>query len=79
MKATKVKGVYSDDPNKVPNARFFPTLTYKEVLARGLRVMDSTAISMCMDHSLPVIVFDMHEPGNIRRALLGEDVGTAVR
>ncbi|MBE7559677.1 UMP kinase [bacterium] len=77
-KATKVRGVYSADPVKVPDAQFFPRLTYKEVLERGLRVMDSTAISMCMDHDLPVIVFDMNEPGNIRRALLGEDVGTSV-
>ena len=79
LKATKVRGVFSDDPVTCPNAEFLPNLSYQEVLARGLKVMDSTAISMCMDHSLPVVVFDMREPGNIRRALLGADVGTSVR
>ena len=78
LKATKVDGVFSDDPIKTPDATFFPEISYLDILNRGLKVMDSTAISLCMDNALPIIVFNLQEPGNIRRALLGEPIGTLV-
>src|SRR3954449_8936143 len=73
-----VDGVYSADPRLVPDAVKLPTVTHFEVLNRRLEVMDSTAITFCMDNALPIIVFDVMEPGNIRRALLGEPIGTLV-
>ena len=79
MKATKVDGVYDSDPMTNPDAVKFDELTYIDVLNRGLQVMDSTAISLCMDNNLPIIVFNMHTEGNIERALMGEPVGTIVR
>ncbi len=79
MKATRVDGVYDADPKKHPDAVRFDELTYIEVLNRGLQVMDSTAISLCMDNKLPIIVFNMEVEGNIARALMGESVGTIVR
>lgn len=79
MKATKVDGVYDDDPVTNPHAVRFDELEYIEVLNRGLRVMDNTAISLCMDNRLPIIVFDVKKPGNIERAVNGERVGTLVR
>ncbi|MDI6711850.1 MAG: UMP kinase [Anaerosomatales bacterium] len=79
MKATKVDGVYDDDPVTNPHAVRFDELEYIEVLNRGLRVMDNTAISLCMDNHLPIIVFDVKRPGNIERAVNGERVGTLVR
>lgn len=79
MKATKVDGVYDADPKKFPDAVRFEELSYLDVLSRGLQVMDSTAISLCMDHDLPIIVFNMEVEGNIARALNGEPVGTIVR
>jgi uridylate kinase len=79
MKATKVDGVYDADPKKNPNAVKFDELPYIEVLNRGLKVMDSTAISLCMDNDLPILVFDLDTPGNIERAVRGEHVGTVVR
>ena len=78
MKATKVDGVYDSDPRKNPDAVKFEHLTYIDVLNRGLAVMDSTAISLCMDNSLPIVVFNMLEEGNIARVLAGERVGTVV-
>jgi len=78
MKATKVDGVYSADPAKVANAERFARMTYKDVLSRGLQVMDSTAISLCMDNGLPIIVFDLTRSGNIKRIVLGEAVGSIV-
>ena len=78
LKATKVDGVYDRDPVKYPDATMFNTLTYLEVLNRGLEVMDATAISLCMDNGLPIVVFNLFEHGNLRRLLLGEDVGTVV-
>ncbi|PYM93768.1 MAG: UMP kinase [Candidatus Rokuibacteriota bacterium] len=78
MKATKVDGVYSADPTKVANAERFARMTYKDVLSRGLQVMDSTAISLCMDNGLPIIVFDLTRSGNIKRIVLGEAVGSIV-
>lgn len=79
MKATQVDGVYDSDPKKNPTAVKFDEMTYMDVLSRGLAVMDSTAISLCMDNGLPIVVFNMHTAGNIERALRGESVGTIVR
>jgi uridylate kinase len=79
IKATQVDGVYDADPKKNPGAKRFDQLTYLEVLQRGLKVMDSTAISLCMDNQLPIIVFNLHEPGALRRVVRGEAVGTLVR
>jgi len=78
IKATKVDGVYDADPKENPNATRFEQLTYLEVLQRGLKVMDSTAISLCMDNQLPIIVFNMHEHGALKRVVRGEAVGTLV-
>jgi len=73
-----VDGVYDRDPIREPNARRFDRLTYIEVLQKNLKVMDSTAISMCMDNDLPIIVFNLRKPGNIKRAVMGEAIGTKV-
>jgi uridylate kinase len=78
LKATKVDGVYSADPMKDPSATRYKSLTYLDVLKRNLKVMDSTAISLCMDNDLPIIVFDLGERGNILRVVQGHDVGTTV-
>ena len=78
LKATKVDGIYDSDPKKNPSAVRFDTLTYTEALTRRLEVMDSTAFSLCMDNAMPIIVFDMSDPGNILRAVRGETVGTLV-
>jgi uridylate kinase len=78
FKGTKVKGVYSADPIVHPEAQFFDRLTFLDVLQRRLKVMDSTAISLCMDNKLPILVFSMREPGNVERALRGERLGTLV-
>jgi uridylate kinase len=78
LKATQVDGVYDDDPRKNPDAVKFDQLDYNEVLARGLKVMDATAISLCMDNDLPIVVFDLHTAGNIGRAVRGEKIGTTV-
>ncbi len=79
MKATKVDGVYSADPMVDKAARRFKTIGYLDVIRRQLKVMDSTAISLCRDNNLPIIVFDLNRPGNIKRVVLGEKVGTIVR
>lgn len=79
LKATKVEGVYDVDPKKDKNARKFEELSYIEVLNRGLKIMDATAISLCMDNRLPIIVFDLTREGNIKRVLLGEKIGTIIR
>jgi uridylate kinase len=78
LKATKVDGVYDDDPKKNPAAVKFKQLTYIDVLKKNLKVMDSTAISLCMDNDLPIVVFDMTKRGNVRKAVLGEEIGTVV-
>jgi uridylate kinase len=78
LKGTKVDGVYSADPHIDPNAKRFETIEYLEVLREGYQVMDATAISLCMENKLPIIVFDFQQEGNIRRALLGEPIGTLV-
>ena len=79
LKATNVDGIYDADPKKNPTAKRFETLPYIEVLQRGLKVMDSTAISLCMDNQLPIIVFDLHKHGNLSRVVNGEAVGTLVK
>ena len=79
LKGTKVDGIYDSDPVKNPKARRFDRLTYLEVLQKGLKVMDTTAISLCMDNHLPIIVYDIKRPGNLRRIVLGERVGTLVK
>lgn len=78
FKATKVEGVYDRDPHKDPSAKLFKELSYIEVLNRGLKVMDSTAISLCMDNKMDIYVFNMTTPGNIKRILQGEKIGTRV-
>ena len=78
LKATKVDGVYDADPKKITGAKRFESLPYIEVLQRGLKVMDSTAISLCMDNQLPIVVFDLHAQGNLGRVVSGEAVGTLV-
>ncbi len=78
LKATKVDGIYDKDPVKNPDAKKFGRLTFLEVLQRNLKVMDSTAISLCRDNKLPIIVFDLHTRGNIRRIVQGESIGTLV-
>ncbi len=79
FKATKVDGVYSADPLKDKKARKFSRLTHLDVLKKGLKVMDATAVSLCMDNHLPIVVFDLTRPGNIKKIILGEDIGTIVR
>ncbi len=79
MKATRVDGVYSADPEKDPNATRYSSLSYKQVLSEGLGVMDATAISLCMENRMPIVVFDGTKPGNILRAVNGEPIGTVVQ
>jgi len=79
LKATKVDGVYDSDPMVNRRARKYDELTYLDVLKKQLKVMDATAISLCMDHQIPIIVFNLKKKGNIRRVILGEKVGTKVR
>ena len=78
FKATKVDGVYDSDPHKNPDAKRFESLTYQHVLANELQVMDSTAIALCKDNDIPIVVFNLSVQGNIRRAVMGESVGTVV-
>jgi uridylate kinase len=78
MKGTRVAGIYSADPETDSEATFFENISHREVLEKRLKVMDTTAISLCMDNKLPIIVFDVREPGNMRRVVLGERVGTKV-
>ncbi len=79
LKATKVDGVYSSDPVKDPTARKFSSIGYIDVLNKGLSVMDSTAISLCMDNNLPIIVFNVRGKGNIKKIIQGKKIGTLVR
>jgi uridylate kinase len=78
LKATRVDGIYDADPETMPNAKFFAAISYREVLSQNLKVMDSTAISLCMDNGMPIVVFNMNESGNIKRVVLGERVGSKV-
>ena len=79
MKATKVDGVYDKDPKKHPDAVKFDELSYIDVLNKRLNVMDSTAISLCMDNALPILTFNLHDPANILRAVQGDKIGTLIR
>jgi len=79
LKGTKVDGVYTADPKKDPSAAKFDQLTYIDVLGKGLQVMDATATSLCMDNNLPIIVFDITTPGNVKRVVMGDKIGTIVR
>lgn len=78
LKATKVDGVYDSDPKKNPDAKRYVQVAYQEALAKRLKVMDSTAFSLCMDNRMPIIVFDLFTAGNLKRVVLGENIGTLV-
>ena len=78
LKATRVDGIYDADPEIAPDAKFFAAISYREVLNQNLKVMDSTAISLCMDNGMPIVVFNMNRPGNLKRVVLGERVGSKV-
>jgi uridylate kinase len=78
LKGTKVDGVYTADPKLEPDAERHDEITYVQVLADRLNVLDSTAVSLCMENDLPILVFDMNQPDNIRRAALGEPIGTLI-
>jgi uridylate kinase len=78
LKGTKVDGIYTADPLQHPDARRFDRISYLQVLEQGLQVMDATAISLCMDNNLPIMVFNLRTPGNLRRAVMGEPIGSVV-
>ena len=78
LKATRVDGVYTADPKRDPKAVMLPRLDYLEVLNRGIEVMDNTALTLCMDNDVPIVVFNLLTPGNIERVVLGEEIGTLV-
>jgi uridylate kinase len=78
LKGTKVDGIYTADPVLHPDATKFPTISYLQVLEKGLKVMDATAISLCMDNKLPIVVFNLRKAGNVRRVIMGEPIGTTV-
>ncbi|ACO31752.1 MULTISPECIES: UMP kinase [Acidobacterium] len=78
LKATKVEGIYDADPVLIKDAVKFEQITYMEILRLGLKVMDTTAVSLCKDNNLPMVIFNMNEPGNIRRVVMGERVGSLV-
>jgi uridylate kinase len=79
LKGTKVDGIYTADPMLHPSATKYESISYLKVLEQGLKVMDATAISLCMDNRLPIVVFNLRQPGNLRRVISGEPVGTTVR
>src|SRR5438874_3581144 len=78
LKATKVDGIYDSDPKKKTDATRFDRISYQQVLEQGLKVMDATAISLCMDNRLPIVVFNLRTPGNIKRAIIGDPIGSLV-
>jgi len=78
LKGTKVRGVFSADPVKYRSARFYPRLTFRQALARKLEIMDAAAFALCARHRLPIVVFDLFQPGNIRRVIKGEPIGSKV-
>jgi uridylate kinase len=78
FKATKVDGIYDSDPNKNPDAKRFESVSFQDCLTKQLKVMDATAFSLCQENNMPIVVFSMNEPDNIRRALVGEPLGTVV-
>ena len=79
LKATKVDGIFNADPMKVKDARMFDRISYIDVIGKGLKVMDATAISLCMENRMPIVVFNLGNSGNIERAVLGEKIGTVVK
>jgi uridylate kinase len=79
LKGTRVDGIYTADPEKVPDAKKYETITFQECISQNLRVMDMTAFTLCMENQLPIIVFDMNKPGNLLRVVRGEKVGTLVK
>ena len=79
LKGTRVDGIYTADPEKVPSAEKFESITFQECISRNLKVMDMTAFTLCMENQLPIIVFDMNKPGNLMRVVRGEKVGTLVK
>ncbi|MAZ36273.1 UMP kinase [Salibacteraceae bacterium] len=78
LKGTRVDGIYTADPEKDPSAQRFDSVTFKEVMDKGLNVMDMTAFTLCHENDLPIIVFDMNQPGNLRKVVVGEEIGTIV-
>jgi uridylate kinase len=78
LKGTRVDGIYSEDPERNPKAQKYDTISFNECIQRNLRVMDMTAFTLCMENDLPIVVFDMNKPGNLRRVVTGEKVGTLV-
>jgi len=78
LKATKVDGIYDDDPQKNPKAKRYSQICYSDALRQRLKVMDSTAFSLCMDNKMPIIVFNFSQPNNLKRIILGEQIGTLV-
>lgn len=79
LKGTRVDGIYTADPEKDPSATRFDTISFQECITKKLKVMDMTAFTLCMENNLPIIVFDMNKPGNLRRVVMGEKVGTLVK
>ena len=78
LKGTRVDGIYTADPEKDKNAKKYSTITYQECITSNLKVMDMTAFTLCMENNLPIIVFDMNKPGNLKRVVTGDQVGTLV-
>jgi uridylate kinase len=78
LKGTKVDGIYTADPVLDPTATKFSSISYQQVLEKRLKVMDSAAISLCMDNKMPIVVFNLRQPGNVRRVVVGEPIGTTV-
>ena len=79
LKATKVDGVYSADPHKDRKAKKFTSLKYIDLLNKGLKVMDATAVTLCMDNQLPIVIFNLSRPGNIKRVVMGQQIGTTIQ
>ena len=79
LKGTRVDGVYDADPEKNPNAKKFETISFQDCISKNLKVMDMTAFTLCMENKLPIIVFDMNQPGNLMKIVQGEPVGTLVK
>lgn len=79
LKGTRVNGIYNADPEKDPSAKKFETMSFKQCIDMNLKIMDMTAFTLCMENDLPIIVFDMNEPGNLKRVVMGEKVGTLVK
>ena len=78
LKGTRVNGIYTEDPEKNPNAQLFDKLTFSEVFNKELKVMDMTAFTLCKENNVPIVVFNMNEPGNLKKVVLGDKIGTLV-